>query len=237
MSTQPMRPAVTTARRCPVALGILVVLVASACGGQPSINPAADASGSPGVQAEVTGLDGTLTFTSDATNGTAGSTTESHGKMSVTVHLVIQDGGPGFVDAGSTYSYSETARQDDAQTVSSCGLRVESAGSGSGPFTAPDGLIVGSYGNNNPEVSIGIHAPYASTGTSTFLCNGQTTKGTTPSVATASCGDPAGGSLIGKIEPGNVMTIAPGQVIDFTCTEAFAIGNGGVKVSGSLTSH
>jgi hypothetical protein len=220
----------------------LVVLAAAACGGQ--VTPAGAGTAPPdapeptqGAQAEVTGLDGTLTFASDAKNGAAGSTTESHGKLTVTVHLVAKDGGPGFVDAGSTYAYSETNRQDDAQTVSSCGLHVESSGSGGGPFATPDGLIVGWYGSNNPEVSIGIHAPYTDASSSTFLCNGQTSNATTPSVATASCGDPSGGSLVGKIEPGNVMAVAPGQVIDFTCTEAFAIGEGGVTVSGTLTSR
>jgi hypothetical protein len=249
MRAPAMLPAAATARRGLVAL---VVLAAAACGGQ--VTPGGSAPGSTvaadggttapdatepaqSAQAEVAGLDGTLTFTSDAKNGAAGSTTEAHGKLSVTVHLVAQDGGPGFVDAGSTYSYSETNRVDDAQTVSSCGLHVESSGSGSGPFVSPDGLIVGWYGSNNPEVTIGIHAPYTDASSSTFLCNGQTSNVTTPGVATVSCGDPAGGSLVGRIEPGDVMAVAPGQAIDFTCTEAFAIGQGGVTVSGTLTSH
>lgn len=85
----------------------------------------------------------------------------------MTVHLVIKDGGPGFVDAGSTYSYSGTDRQDDAQTLGSCGLHQESTGSGGGPFTAPDGLIVGYYSPSSDEVSLGVHAPYTPTSTGT----------------------------------------------------------------------
>jgi hypothetical protein len=191
----------------------------------------------PSVVGGVSALDGTLTWTSDGGNGSGGTSTESHEKLSVTVHLVIKDGGPTFVDAGSTYTYSTSSRQDEAQTLSACGLHVEGTGSGSGPFSGPDALIVGSYGDNNPEVSIAIHAPFAGSSTGTYLCNGQTISGTEPDVATPDCGDPAGGSLVGTIQPGNVMAMAPGQVIDFTCSYSFVIGTGNAVATGSLTSR
>jgi hypothetical protein len=197
-------------------------------------NPTVPASS---VLGEVSALDGTLTWASDGGNGSGGTSTESHEKLSVIVHLVIKDGGPSFVDAGSTYTYSTSSRQDEAQTLSACGLHVEGTGSGSGPFSGPDALIVGSYGDNNPEVSIAIHAPFASTSKGTYLCNGQTISGTGPDIATPDCGDPAGSSLVGTIQPGNVMAITPGQVIDFTCSYSFAIGTGKAAATGSVTSR
>ena len=228
-------------RRRYAGLGAALALTLAACQGSgaspalsqpPGPNPTAVPNASepvPSVGGEVRAFDGTITWASDGSNGGSGSSTESHATMTVTVQLVIQDGGPEFVDAGSTYSYSETSRQDDAQTLSSCGLHAEGTGRGSGPFTVPDGLIVGYYSPFNSEVSLGIHAPYTETSTGTYLCNGQTISGTSPLVENPSCGDPSGSSLVGKI--------GRGGIVDMTCSETFAIGNGGVKVSGSLTSR
>lgn len=179
--------------------------------------------------AQVFALDGTITYTSDSMNGTADSFTQFHKSMSLTVHLVGPgDGGPGFTDRGSTFTYSETSKSHDAQRVGNCGLDIASTGSGSGPFVKP-GLLVGYYSYFDGTVSIGVHAPYKSDGKSTFLCNGLTNSGTTDEIESTSCGDPSGGDLVGKVEPGNV--------IDFACSETMAIGTGGVVVKGTLTSR
>jgi hypothetical protein len=181
------------------------------------------------AQAQVSALDGSITYTSDSMNGSADSFTQFHKSMSLTVHLVGPgDGGPGFSDRGSTFIYSETSRSHDAQRVGSCGLDIVSSGSGSGPFAKP-GLLVGYYSYLDGTVSIGVHAPYKSDGKSTFLCNGLTNSGTTDEIERTSCGDPSGGDLVGKVEPGNL--------IDFSCSESMAIGTGGVVVKGTLTSR
>ncbi len=199
--------------------------------------PSSPAEPVPSAGQEPTALDGSIAFALDSTNGSGGSTTETHQKLNVTVHLVAHADDPfTFVDSGSTFIYSETTGTDDPQTVSSCGEHQVSTGSGSGPF-GPPGMITASYGDFNPEVDLTIHAPYSSTGTLTFLCNGLTSSSTTDELTESTCNTGGTGSLAGTIEPGNVMTIVPGQVIDFTCTETMAIGSGAITVSGTLTSH
>ncbi|MEA2623582.1 MAG: hypothetical protein QOH08_144 [Chloroflexota bacterium] len=220
------------------ALGLLLAGLLACC--QPGAAGPAATGVSQATQAagqgEPVGLDGTLTITRDATNGSGGSTTESHYAISVTVHLVAKDGGPGFIDAGSTYSLIGTESSNDPQTTSQCGLHTEATNGGSGSFASP-GLIVGHYGSNSPTVTLGIHAPYTSDSTGTFLCNGQTISGPSDLVEVPSCGDPSGGHVVGTIEPGNVMVPAPGQTVDFACSESFAIGNGATVVKGMLTSR
>ncbi len=227
------------------ALGAGLIFLAAACqGGGPlqGATPTAGASSSPastdepaptepasGAPGAVSALDGTISFTSDGGNAGPGSRSEGHKLMTVTVHLVAKDGGPGFVDAGSSFVYSETSTETDDQTASSCGMHVESSGKGGGAFASPDGLIVGYYSSFEGTVTLGVHAPYTQTGSLTTLCNGLTSKSTTAGLENPACGDPAGGAIVGKIQPGNA--------IDFTCSEPFAIGTGTVTVTGSLTSH
>jgi hypothetical protein len=203
--------------------------VAPSTGSAPTSDASATATSPTGVG--VTALDGTITFTADGTSSAPGSRSESHEKLTAIVHLVAKDGGPGFADAGSTFVYSGTSTKTDDATASSCGMHAASKGAGSGAFGPPDGLIVGYYSSFSPDVSLGIHAPYTSTGTVTFdgaACKASSST-TTDGIANPSCGDPAGSSLVGHLGPGNV--------VDFTCSEAFAIGTGTFHVTGTLTAH
>lgn len=232
-----------------VGLGLGLALVLAAC--QPGTGAAPpDATPPPGTAAtsittapnppdatapgetasgEVAALDGTLEFTSDGTSSSDGSTTETHGHMSLTVHMVSADGGFHWDDAGSTFAYTETSKSHDPQTVSQCGLDTTSEGTGSGPFAPPEGRIVAIYSTFNGTAGLGVHAPYQSAGTLTFLCNGLTHTAESSEVENPSCGDPADGLLVGNIVPGNT--------VDFTCSESFAVGQGGVKVTGTLTTR
>jgi hypothetical protein len=192
--------------------------------------PDATEQADPSFPAEVFFLDGTVSYTFDSYNGNADSFVEIHKQMTLNVHLTGPgDGGPGFKDAGSTYSFSETTKQHDAQTISSCGLEGNSSGTGGGPFASP-GLLVGYYSYFDGTASLGVHAPYRNTSSLEFPCNplANVPSGTADDIENTSCGDPSGGDLVGKVT---------GKVVDFTCTETFAIGTGSVVVKGTLTSR
>ena len=155
----------------------------------------------------------------------------------MTVHLKSTADDPfAFGDSGSTFAYTETGTEDSPQTDTSCGLHLESTANGSGSF-GDTGSIKAGYGDNNPEVDLIIHAPFSSSSTLTTLCNGLTNTGSGTDVTqNVTCN--AGGTdwLVGTIQPGNVMKIVSGQVIDFTCRENAVGGTGTTVVTGKLTS-
>jgi hypothetical protein len=225
-------------------VSLTLLLVACQAGGAvtpPSNAPAATPAGAivPEGGAEPTRLSGTITYDMDSTNGSGGSSTDIHRHLAANVSLVVQDADHPFtfVDNGSTFTYTETATADDPQTVSSCGSHRESSASGSGPFASP-GKIVASYSDYSPTADLIIKAPYTSSSSLKFLCNGLTSSDTTSDATEGlECNTGGTGELEGTIEPGGVEKIAPGQVVDFTCTEEMVIGSGSVKVTGSLTSN
>ena len=179
---------------------------------------------------------GAPTFTGDGMVSSGGTSSEYHQRMSLTVHLVIQGDGPVFEDAGSTYTLSETTLSDTAPIAPDCGDHSESTGAGSGAFTKPEGRIGALYGNYDPpDVQLSFQAPYLRTSSGHIGC--LPISGTDHENLQPSCNDPAGGALIGIVEPGIVQPPAPGQIIDFTCIETSVLGQGRVTVTGTLTSR
>ena len=206
--------------------------------GLPTIYPSSGPTPSRPTGGLPTGLDGSVVYTLASATGSGGSTTTMNRQLSVTVHLAAAPDEPStFGDAGSTFEYTETSSADDPQTASSCGLHRQSSGSGSGSFE-PKGQITASYGDNSPEVDLTIHAPYSDQFSQIFPCNGMTSSDSSDEVTdSVECKSGGTGWLAGIIEPGNVMRVAAGQVIDFTCKEALAIGTGAITVTGKLTSR
>jgi hypothetical protein len=191
--------------------------------------PAADEPAGSGP----TALDGTIAYTLDSSSGAGGSTTTSHEQLNVIVHLTLNKN-LSFDDSGSTYTYSDTSSSDDPQTVSSCGLHTESAGSGGGSFAAP-GSISAVYSDTTPPF-LAVHAPYSDTGTQKFLCNGLVSSATTQELAAPECNNNGTAGFNGAVA-GNPSRATAGQTIDFSCTETMVIGSGLIKVSGTLTSR
>jgi hypothetical protein len=191
--------------------------------GGPSSEPVLDPTGDPG--AGFASLTGTVTYQSDGSNANGASTIETHVTLVLNVNLVSDDGYT-FHDAGSTYTLSATSAMYDPQTTSSCGLQTDGTGQGSGPFSA--GGLINAFVDttSEEEVTLSVHAPYESTQTLTFLCNGVTSTDSSDSEESPSCGDPSGSWLIGELT---------GSVADMTCSESMAIGEGGVQVTGTLT--
>ena len=226
-------------RRVGTAATMAIALAALAACQPGAVAPGATQAGRttsiPG--AVVTGLDGTVTWASDGTSGTPDAFQEEHQKLSVNVHLVDRDGTNLFVDSGTTYTYSSTRHEEDAQTLALCGYHGESTGSGSGAFIGPGGRISAYYVNGNSDVGLNMKVPFANTSSGTDLCNGQTIAGTTPDSIIPSCNDPADSALVGQIKPGNVSALVLGDTIDFTCSYTFVLGTGGVVATGSLTTR
>jgi len=201
----------------------------------PAANPNDPA---PVGSAEPTKLDGTITYDMDNMNSAGGSSVEIHQHLNADVHLAVQDADHPFtfVDHGSTFTYTESSKSDDPQTVSSCGLHQESAGSGSGSFT-PAGDAYASYPDYSPTVELILKVPYSNDASQKFLCNGLSQSDSSDEVTTGLSCNPGGNDwLEGTIEPGGVMKIAAGQTIDFACTLTSPIGSGSTKVVGKLTS-
>jgi hypothetical protein len=222
-------------RRTFRAAAAISALLLAACSAAPTGTPltATPPAANEPAGSGPTGLDGTIAYTFDSSSGSGGSITTIHEQLNVIVHLIVNQDLT-FDDSGSTFTYADTSTSDDPQTVSSCGMHTESAGSGSGSFASP-GSISAVYSDTTPPF-LAVHAPYSDTGTQKFLCNGLVTSATTQELAAPECNNNGTPGFNGTVV-GNPSRAAAGQTIDFSCTEAMVIGSGLIKVSGTLTSR
>lgn len=178
------------------------------------------------------GLTGTLTWHEDSGSVGGGGRIEHHADMTINVRMKPAPPDPdvapgGFVDAGSTYTYTGSYLQT---STNDCGLEYEWTEQGGGALTQEGALI--SVGLAGDQLQLAVWGPFTISGTLTIRCVNDK-EPLEPGKPGDHLGIPVCSLPSGGIEGTAVANSTPRR-FDFTCSNTNALGDT-VSVSGVLT--
>jgi hypothetical protein len=182
------------------------------------------------------GLTGTLTWHEDSVVSDTGGRSEHHASMTISVRMMPAPPDPnvvpgGFVDAGSTYTYTGSG----AYTVTEgCGIEQQWTEQGGGALTQDHALI--SAGLTGDRLDLAVWGPFTISGSMTLTCQNDT-EPLDPGkpgdhLGIPECADVQAGTT--GLEGIEVADSKPRR-FDFTCTQKGVVGDSTIALSGVLT--